>query len=93
MAGIVGPGSTAVAVNIAPLLGKWDITEFEYILFKWTSCSVEFIKLIIPGSLGYPLISYAATSNALSDTERFSLFARTMPSDAYQCSAIKDIIL
>ncbi|KAL5271456.1 hypothetical protein ACHWQZ_G001922 [Mnemiopsis leidyi] len=56
-----------------------------------TSVAVHLASLM--GSLGYPMISYAATSNILSNTDRFSLFARTVPSDAYQCSAIKDIIL
>ena len=54
---------------------------------------VVFKCLYFSGSLNYPLISYASTSSVLSNTDRFSMFARTVPSDVYQCRAIKDLIL
>ncbi len=40
-----------------------------------------------------PVISYAATSDELSDSNRFPYFFRTVPPDKFQVGAIMDILL
>ncbi|XP_063688869.1 metabotropic glutamate receptor 3-like isoform X2 [Bolinopsis microptera] len=62
--GVVGPGSSMVAIHLASLLG----------------------------SLSFPMVAYSSTSDLLSDSNRFRMFARTVPSDKYQCKAMADII-
>ena len=42
---------------------------------------------------GVPLVSYASTSAALSDTKRFPSFFRTLPPDKFQTRAMVDILL
>lgn len=39
-----------------------------------------------------PQISYASTSTALSDKEKYEYFARTVPSDKYQARALVDLV-
>ncbi len=39
-----------------------------------------------------PIVSYFATSDELSDSERFSFFFRTVPADKYQVKVIVDIL-
>ena len=62
--GVVGPMSSDVAVQVANLLGMFQI----------------------------PQISYAATSPALSNADRFPYFLRTVPSDLQQAYALVDIL-
>ena len=38
------------------------------------------------------MVAYSSTSDLLSDSNRFRMFARTVPSDKYQCKAMADII-
>ena len=38
------------------------------------------------------MVAYSSTSDLLSDAKRFRMFARTVPSDKYQCLAMADLI-
>lgn len=38
------------------------------------------------------MVTYAATSDLLSESNRFPLFARTVPSDRFQCRALADLM-
>ena len=38
------------------------------------------------------MVAYSSTSDLLSDDKRFRMFARTVPSDKYQCRAIADLV-
>ncbi|XP_038070543.1 metabotropic glutamate receptor 5-like [Patiria miniata] len=42
---------------------------------------------------GVPMISYSATSDELSDKDRFPYFLRTVPPDRFQARAIMDILV
>ena len=50
-------------------------------------------RLQIGGLSRVPVVSYTATSDELSNAERFPYFLRTVPPDKFQVGAIVDILL
>lgn len=55
--------------------------------------STSLLAAKVGGVYGVPIVSYYATSDELSDVERFPYFFRTVPPDKFQVHAIVDVLL
>ncbi|KAI8503835.1 glutamate receptor [Branchiostoma belcheri] len=79
-----------VLSDLAP--GTKSCSGWSGLSIRLSSLTAASSRLLRSVGRSIPQISYASTSEELSDKTRFQYFSRVVPSDSYQAQAMVDIV-